>query len=114
MKIKIFLIFLIVSVSILSGCEKSFPKEGISACLENKINEFKDIACDKGATVKEYTFQGETVYKLYPGNCGADMTSAVIDSGCNSLGDLGGILGNTKINGEEFSKAIYVKTIWDN
>ena len=114
MKIRVFFVFIIVAGSILSSCEKSVPKKGIPACLENKINEFKNIACDKGAAVKEYTFQGKTVYMLYPGNCGADMTTAVIDSSCNSLGDLGGILGNTKINGEEFSKAIYIRTIWEN
>jgi hypothetical protein len=41
------------------------------------------------------------------------MTSEVYDSNCNSLGFLGGIAGNAKINGEEFSNATLVKTIWE-
>lgn len=48
-----------------------------------------------------------------PGNsCGADMTSEVIDSECNRLGFLDGESGITKINGEEFSHATFVKIIW--
>jgi len=41
------------------------------------------------------------------------MTSEVADSDCNSLGLLGGIAGNTIINGEEFSNAKFIKTTWE-
>ncbi len=42
------------------------------------------------------------------------MASEVIDSDCNSLGFLGGISGNTEINGEDFSNAIIQSTTWEN
>jgi hypothetical protein len=48
-----------------------------------------------------------------PGTCGADMAAEVIDSECNSLGNLGGIAGNTEINGANFSNAILESTIWE-
>lgn len=59
------------------------------------------------------TTQGKTVYVFDPGNCGADMTSEVIDSDCNSLGFLGGISGNFEINGGDFSDAIFQITTWE-
>jgi len=40
------------------------------------------------------------------------MTAEVMSSDCVSLGFLGGFIGNTKINGEEFSSATFIKTIW--
>ena len=93
----------------LCSCKKDPPR-----CITAKTNDFKKGCCDSGANVKEYEFQGETVYTFWPGNCGADMTSEVTDSDCNSIGHLGGITGNTKINGEEFSNAKLKKTIWSN
>lgn len=54
-----------------------------------------------------------TVYVFNIGNtCGADMSSDVIDAECNNLGYLGGFDGNWEINGEDFSNAIFVKTVW--
>ena len=106
----ILLIFVIIT---LGGCNKLDIEKGTPKCVEGKIDNLNKIACDDGANVKEYTFQGKTVYVFYPGVCGADMTSEVIDSECNSLGLLGGISGNTKISGEEFSNAVFVKTTWE-
>jgi hypothetical protein len=40
------------------------------------------------------------------------MTSEVLDENCNSLGFLGGIAGNTKINGEDFNNAKLKRTVW--
>ena len=65
-----------------------------------------------GANVKQYEFQAKRVYVFDPGSCGADMTSEVFDENCNSIGFLGGITGNTKINGEDFNSAKYKSTIW--
>lgn len=62
----------------------------------------------------EYEFQGKRVYTFFQGNCGADMATGVVDDKCKSLGSLGGITGNTKINGEDFSNAKFKKTVWSN
>ena len=83
------------------------------ACIDNKVNEFKNItSCNIGTNVKQYEFQSKSVYVFDPGTCGADMTSEVLDANCNSLGFLGGIMGNTNINGEDFSNAKYERTLW--
>jgi hypothetical protein len=89
---------------------------GAPQCLKDKIATFSKSAgsCETGASLKEYTFQNKTVYVFDPGQCGADMTSPVLDADCNDMGSLGGFTGNTKINGEDFSKAVYVKTVWSN
>jgi hypothetical protein len=47
------------------------------------------------------------------GFCGGDLSAAVLDADCNSLGGLGGYLGNTRINGVEFSIAVYKRTVWE-
>ncbi|MBL7711831.1 MAG: hypothetical protein JNL13_05180 [Chitinophagaceae bacterium] len=85
-------------------------------CLKAKIAEFSQspLSCKTGASLKQYTFQGKTVYVFAPGNCGADMASSVVDEQCKNIGSLGGFTGNMKVNGEDFSSATYVKTIWSN
>lgn len=87
-------------------------KPGIPTCLEAEIREYNLSATCSNAKVDEYTFQGKTVYAFAPGTCGADMTTEVMSSDCATLGHLGGIAGNTKINNEEFSTAKFVKTVW--
>lgn len=107
---KLSLILLISSLII--SCNKLNIEKGTPKCVENKIKDFNKSATCNTSKVDEYTFQGNTVYTFDPGNCGADMTAEVISANCNSLGFLGGISGNTKINGVEFSTATFVKTIW--
>jgi len=104
-------ILLLVAFVIIS-CNKLDIEKGTPKCVENKINDYNKSSTCNTAKVEEYTFQGNTVYTFDPGNCGADMTTEVINSDCNSIGYLGGIDGNTKINGEEFSKAKFIKTTW--
>jgi len=105
-------IVIILSLVALVACDKE--NFGLSDCLDYKIKEFKngEYACDNGANVKEYQFKGEKVYVFDPGLCGADMTSEVIDEDCNFLGYLGGIIGNTTIDGTNFSEAVFIKVIW--
>ena len=101
----------ILTVGFLFGCEKD---EEVPGCMQAKINQLNGFACNEGAWVKQYKFQGEIVYALYPGDCIADATTEVIDDDCNTMGSLGGFTGNTQINGEEFSHAIYLSTVWSN
>jgi len=101
----------IVCLITFSACRKDGISCGTPSCVVNKINDFKKDAC-KDANVKEYKFQGKTVYVFDPGTCGADMTSEVIDSDCTTQGYLGGFASNTIINGCDFSTANCRKTVW--
>ena len=94
------------------ACHKKDITSGNPKCLDAKIAEYSANSSCSDPSVSEYKFQGKTVYAFEPGTCGADMTTEVIDSGCNTLGFLGGIMGNTKINGEDFSNATLVKMTW--
>jgi hypothetical protein len=99
-----------LTITLLSSCGKSKK----DPCFDSKKEEFKKDCCTHGAKIKEYKFQGNTVYVFDPGICGADQTSEVTNEKCETLGYLGGIAGNTKINGEDFLKAKFKSTIWSN
>lgn len=103
-------ILILTALLIFSSCKKDSKTP---ACIDHKVNEFKNtISCNVGSNVKQYEFQTKLVYVFDPGTCGADMTSEVLDENCNTLGFLGGIAGNTKINGEEFDHAKFKRIIW--
>lgn len=85
-----------------------------SQCINSKISAFQSECCDQGASVEEYSFQQEQVFVFNMGNCGADLPAYVLTSNCDTLGFLGGIAGNTTINGENFSNATLVGTVWSN
>lgn len=103
----------VISILVMQSCRKEKTEEE-SECLSASIIAWSSSGyiCDNGASVKAYYFQGNTVYTFEPGNCGADMQALVIDSHCNQIGALGGIAGNHMINGADFSKAVYIKTVW--
>ncbi|HTO16508.1 MAG TPA: hypothetical protein VLZ83_12105 [Edaphocola sp.] len=103
---------LLLIATVFTSCNKLHIEEGTPKCVEKKIKNFNKSTTCSDSKVDEYIFQGNTVYTFDPGNCGADMTTEVINSDCNSLGFLGGISGNTKINGVEFSTATFIKTTW--
>ncbi|BEG97768.1 DUF6970 domain-containing protein [Bacteroides sedimenti] len=107
------LLFLgIIVMMALISCEKSHPDNGIPECIESKIKELStSVLAGKDANVTEYRFQWKRVYLFDPAMC-CDMPSPVFDSNCNYLGSLGGFAGNTMINGEDFSKAKFIKIIW--
>lgn len=104
-------IVLFIAVTIIS-CKKNDTEQGTPKCVENKIIDFKKSTNCNVAKVDEYSFQGNTVFAFDPGNCSPDMTTEVITADCETLGYLGGISGNTKINGTNFSNAEFIKTIW--
>jgi len=103
---------LLFMVTILSSCTRLQIEKSTPTCVKDKIVEFKKSKICDDLSVEEYTFQGLTVYVFNSGTCGADLQSEVIDSDCNYLGALGGIAGNIEINGEIFSNAIFIKTVW--
>ena len=83
-------------------------------CIKKLIKHPTGLGlCDSGAFLNLYSFQGQNVYVFHPGQCGADMASTVFSENCENLGILGGIAGNTKINGVEFGQvAVKIKTLW--
>lgn len=108
----VMILFVFVFAALIS-CNGIDIEPGTPPCIENKIVSFNQTSICDNARVTEYIFQGKTVYVFSPGNtCGADLTSEVVDSDCNTLGYLGGISGNIKINGENFSYAIFVNIVW--
>lgn len=108
---KKFALFLTL-ITFVFACNKQGISRGTPMCVKQKIKKFAKESTCGDASVKEYNFQGKTVYVFEPGTCGSDMATEVISSDCSSLGFLGGFAGNTKINGEDFSNAEFVKTVW--
>jgi len=102
--------FLLALISMAFQCNK----HSNSPCINSKISVFQNQCCIQGAAVQEYTFQQEQVFVFIIGTCGADIPSYVLNSYCDTLGFLGGIAGNAIINGEDFSNANFVSTVWSN
>jgi hypothetical protein len=89
------------------------PFPGTTNCVEARINSFsKDPFICTDAKVDELSFQGKTIYIFNFGTCAIDGASNVIDSDCAYLGTLGGLTGNTKINGEEILNAVFIRNMW--
>lgn len=105
---------LILTVICFASCNKLDIEKDAPKCIQKEIKKFeKGVDCDNGVKVEQYNFQGKIVYVFDPGSCGADLTAEVKDSDCNDLGFLGGISGNTMINGESFSTASFIKITWE-
>jgi hypothetical protein len=108
----VYLFLAIVSLALVTSCKKEKVRE-TPDCIWTKITAFDSTYNCVEAKVDKYLFQGETVYVFDPGVCSqADMTSEVINQNCETLGYLGGLIGNTTINGENFSSAQFQETIW--
>jgi hypothetical protein len=96
------------------GCKKTDVKTGTPSCITDRINQNSKNSTCKDDDVKKYMFQGKKVYVISIGNCHPDGASEVVSGSCQSLGFLGGMIGNTKINGESFANATYIETVWQN
>ncbi|MCB9261276.1 MAG: hypothetical protein H6607_02715 [Flavobacteriales bacterium] len=94
------------------GCNKVEVEKGTPKSVEERIKIFSKSTDCNDAKAEEFSFQGSAVYTLNPGTCGADMSTEVLDSDANVLGLLGGFVGNSKINGVDFSSATFVRTVW--
>ena len=107
---KHFLFSFVLLALMSSSCKETQVPED---CIDNTILNFQQEAyCSTGSSVKDYLFQGETVFVLEEGNCGADFQHAVLNRNCEIIGCLGGITGNSEINGENFGNAQFVATLW--
>ena len=99
-----------------TSCRKPLDKDAPS-CLHESIKKLKkSMVASKNASITEFLFQEKLVYLIDGGcdcaNCCADMSVGVVDSDCNIIGELGGFFGKTIINGEQFSNAEYIRTVW--
>ncbi len=103
----------LIAFWVLGSCKKFDIADGTPRCIKQKIRDYEKDASCSDAHVDEYEFQSETVYVFSPGSCGADMAAPVYDSKCNNKGQLGGFAGNTMIDGQEFSTAKFIKTVWE-
>jgi hypothetical protein len=106
------LLTLLTFLFMATGCEKTTVDNLPSACLASNIEAFKKESLCSDAAVKEYRFQQQLMYVFDHGTCGADLSAKVTDNACNSIGMLGGIAGNTMINGESFANATFIRTVW--
>lgn len=97
------------------GCEKG-PQKVEPPCIQDKITGFvENNACAEGASVKEYEFKRDFVYVFDHGSCIADHAQTVVDYNCDTIGYLGGLTGNTEIEGKDFyKKAELQRTLFSN
>jgi len=95
------------------GCEDKDSDKNVSECIDDKIEHFPPV-CEVEAetTVDEYFFQNELVYVFDYINCCCDFQSPVLSESCDTLGFLHGLTGNATINGEDWSKAEFRRTVW--
>jgi hypothetical protein len=100
-------------ICLLTFCKKENASIA-PTCIQTKVDEFKaNVEACATSNITEYTFQGKQVFVFDNSGCCCDQAGEVFDNQCISLGLLGGIIGNTKINGVEFaSNATVVKVIW--
>jgi hypothetical protein len=102
---------LTIASLLFASCEKD--ERETPTCIWNKITAFDTTYNCEEAKVDKYTFQEETVYVFDPGVCSqTDMASEVLNQECESIGFLGGLMGNQTINGENFSNSHFEETIW--
>ncbi|MCF6352442.1 MAG: hypothetical protein L3J06_05485 [Cyclobacteriaceae bacterium] len=108
------LFLLLILSSVLISCDRKDEVDTtIPRCISNLIDEFKKTASCNDAKVDQYIFQNQSVFVFELGSCGADLQAKVIDRNCNNLGSLGGVAGNTRINGDDFANAVFVRTVWE-
>ena len=105
---------LLALVVMMFSCSKSEVNADVTACIQERISEFKnsDMICDD-AVVTKYLFQKQYVY-VFDSSCCCDWIAGVVDADCNVIGGLGGFAGNTEINGEDFSNAEFIREVWRN
>lgn len=107
-----YIVLLICSLCLCS-CTRLNIDDSVSAEVKSKIRSWSRSGTCTNASASEYYFVNQTVYVLDPGTCGADMQALVIDVDANTLGTLGGIAGETRVQNINFdSAAVFVKTVW--
>ena len=97
----------------ISSCESDFFDEP-DPCLQEEVDNFKQSDFCDDSKVEAYFFDSETVYVFSMGSCIADGGAFVKDHKCESIGFLGGIAGNTEIDGKDFyDHAEFIRVVWE-
>lgn len=104
---------LCASALLFVSCSKFDFQKDTPSCIKKEIRQLSRNKCGDYARATEYEFQGEIVFVLSAGNC-PDGGSNVFNRQCDVLGLLGGVGGNTIINGEEFSSARLLRVLWED
>ena len=111
--------FLLLLPLIGSGCKQdSIPNAtptDIPEVIKEKVDAFKkqSFFCSD-ASIVEFRFQNAKVYGFSDGTCTSEPSSGIYDVNGKALCTLGGLSGATTCNGEPFSKATALRTIWKN
>jgi len=103
--LKSYLLLIFIFGLILTSCKKIDVPSDTPVCIKKKIRKLLNEDCPSVKTVYQYNFQGQTVYAFNPKDCGADLSSEIVDNNCNNICWLGGISGNMVCNGDTFFKA---------
>ena len=113
MKYIIFYMTAVLGTTFIS-CQKEVKEVPMAtSCIEDKIKNFKLEACDRGAKVTQYNYQGQNVYVFNPGFCGGgDVIAKIYSENCEELGTIGGVTGNREVNGGDFALAQEVGVLW--
>ena len=93
------------------SCEDEGLAPNLPKCIHTSLIAYQP-ACSDGVTVDEYYFQQQLVYVYDNSSCCCDYGSPVLSTSCDTLGHLGGFSGNSTINGEDFSNAVFQRTVW--
>lgn len=96
------------------ACSVERSPSGQGSEIGKHIAAFKAEATCRDAHIKEMEFRGRSVYVFDYGSCVNDRESPVRDERGVLLGNLGGFIGNTTIEGEDFSKAKLKREVWKN
>lgn len=108
---KIF-ISILLGISLLS-CSKI--ESDVPGCIKKQILKFEKSEGEcPSAEVSEYQYQENRYYVFHPGNCGADMAIGYYNEKCESIGSSGGFSGGYEITDPDFSKADFVRVVWES
>ena len=103
-------------VIVCSACHNPDIASGVPKCIYKEIDDNGKNAEWYVGSVKEYQFQGKTVYAFEPDiRRIADGATTIKDSNCNTMCNVGGFAGpanNQCVGGNFFKDAVYRRTIW--
>jgi hypothetical protein len=95
--------------------EKCGDKE-LTACMEEKVTLYKKDATENPCPnygIKEYIFEGNSVYVFGSPGCIADGVDFVLNTQCDTICYLGGLIGNINCSGKIFyDNAVFKRDIW--
>ncbi len=101
------ILYALLTVAVLSCSKKDLGSE-VPGCVREIISELEaNDNVREGTTVSEYLFERRHVYVQNMGN-----VAFVYDENCDTIGLLGGFAGNTKVNGQDFANAKFIREIW--